>query len=172
MADDPRSRRPLKKSSNNLSSEKKEAPAPGSGLRGEAVPGEENRYRNILETMEEVYYEVDLKGKLTFFNSTAVKRLGFSNEEIMGMSYLSFTDRESAARLLDAHFRVYSTGEPVRALEWVFVNKYGERLPVESSVSLLRDSEGAPWGSGHSARHIRAEKDRGGPARQPGPVPA
>ena len=35
----------------------------------------EDRYRSILDNMEEAYYEVDLEGNFTFFNSTAAKIL-------------------------------------------------------------------------------------------------
>ena len=40
------------------------------------------RYRNIIESIEESYFEVDLKGHLQFFNARVMLDLGYSEEEI------------------------------------------------------------------------------------------
>ncbi|HVN72279.1 MAG TPA: PAS domain S-box protein [Desulfomonilia bacterium] len=106
----------------------------------------EERYRDILDSIEEAYFEVDLKGNLTFFNFTAVKRLGYSNEEMLGMSFHQFVDNENAMKVFDAFHKVFLTGETIKAFEWEFINKHGEKIAVESSVSLRRDENGSPIG--------------------------
>ena len=103
----------------------------------------EERYRNILDSMVEAYFEVDLKGNLTFFNSAAVKRLGYSNEEMMGMNFHQFVDDENARKVFDAFHKVFLTGKTIKAFEWEFINKHGEKIAVESSVSLQRDENGS-----------------------------
>ena len=112
----------------------------------DVVRKREERYRNILDSMVEAYFEVDLKGNLTFFNSTAVKRLGYSNEEMMGMNFHQFVDDENAKKVFDAFHKVFLTGETIKAFEWEFINKHGEKIAVESSVSLQRDENGSPIG--------------------------
>ena len=58
----------------------------------------EERYRNIIDNMEEAYYEVDLKGNFTFFNATAVTNLGYTDNVMMGMNFRQYVDEENAAR--------------------------------------------------------------------------
>ena len=44
----------------------------------DALKLSEEQYRTILESMQEAYFEVDLAGKLKFFNNSAAKILGYS----------------------------------------------------------------------------------------------
>ena len=118
----------------------------------------EERYRNILESMAEAYFEVDLKGNLTFFNSTATKGLGYTNEEMMGMNFHQFVDDENARKVFDAFHKVFLTGETIKAFEWEFINKHGEKIAVESSVSLRRDENSSLTGFRGVVRDISDQK--------------
>ncbi len=48
----------------------------------------EDRYRTILEQIQEGYYEVDLAGSCTFFTAPLSGILGYSEAELQGMNYL------------------------------------------------------------------------------------
>ena len=50
----------------------------------EALSESEEKYRTILHSIEEAYYEVDLAGNLTFFNDSLRKHLGYSKDELDG----------------------------------------------------------------------------------------
>jgi two-component system, cell cycle sensor histidine kinase and response regulator CckA len=118
----------------------------------------EERYRNILDSMEEAYFEVDLRGNLTFFNTTAVKRLGYTNEEVMGMSFRKFVDKENGEKVFVAFQHVFNTGETINVLDWDVINKYGEKIAVEASVILLRDDQGNPAGFRGVVRDVTQRK--------------
>ncbi len=111
-------------------------------LAEKALKESEDRYRNILDNMEEAYYEVNLAGDFTFFNARAVMRLGYTNDEMEGMNYRVFVDRENKKKLFETYANVYSTGKPIAGFDWEAISKKGERIPVESSVSLKRDNDG------------------------------
>ena len=49
----------------------------------ETLRQSEEKYRNILENIQEGYYEVDLAGNLTFFNNPFCRIYGYSKEELM-----------------------------------------------------------------------------------------
>ena len=51
----------------------------------ETLRESEEKYRSILESIQEGYYEIDLAGNLTFFNDSLCLLLGYSKEELMGM---------------------------------------------------------------------------------------
>jgi PAS domain S-box-containing protein len=52
----------------------------------ETLQQSEEKYRTILENIEDAYYEVDLPGNLTFFNDSLCRLVGYSEEELMGMN--------------------------------------------------------------------------------------
>jgi PAS domain S-box-containing protein len=78
----------------------------------DALKESEEKYRTILESIEDGYYEVDLAGKFTFFNDSICKILGYTNDELMGMDNRQYTEKENAERLYQTFNRVYKTGKP------------------------------------------------------------
>ncbi|MBW1737571.1 MAG: PAS domain S-box protein, partial [Deltaproteobacteria bacterium] len=61
----------------------------------EALRDSEEKYRTILESIEDGYYEVDIAGNFTFFNDSLSKILGYSKDELMGMNSRQYTDEEN-----------------------------------------------------------------------------
>ena len=118
----------------------------------------EERYRNILDNMEEAYYEVDLKGDLTFFNATAMTNLGYSNDEMMGMNFRKYVDKENEQKVFEAFHRVFVTGEPSKGVDWELISNNGEKKPIESSISLMKDANGNPVGFRGIIRDITERK--------------
>ena len=54
-----------------------------------ALQKNEEKYRNIIENIEEGFFELDLEGNLTFFNNSLCKITGYSHEELLGLNYCS-----------------------------------------------------------------------------------
>ena len=125
---------------------------------GEALLRSEERYRSILDNMQEAYYEVDLEGNFTYFNACAVKRLGYTDEEMQGMNFRRFVDQENARSMFETYHRVFLTGEPVRGFDWEAISKDGERIWVAASISLMHDDQGAPAGFRGIVRDITERK--------------
>ena len=124
----------------------------------EALRESEEKYRTILHSIEEGYYEVDLAGNLTFFNDTLSKHLGYSSDELMGMNNRQYMSAETAKQVYKTFNTVLKTGEPAKALDWEMIAKDGTKKSVELSVSLMRDSEGQPIGFRGVARDISERK--------------
>ena len=72
----------------------------------------EEKYRIILETIHESYFEVDLAGNFTFFNDSMCLLTGYSKEELLSMNHKQFTNKETAKEVFQAFNKVYTTGEP------------------------------------------------------------
>jgi len=129
----------------------------------EALRESEERYRTILENIEDGYYEVDLPGNFTFFNDSLCRMLGYSRDELIGMGNDRYTDQENRKKLFQAFNSVYRTGEPVKEFDWEVIRKDGRKVYGEVSVSLIRSSTGQPIGFRGIARDIterkRAEKE-------------
>ncbi len=124
----------------------------------EALRQSEERYRTILEDIEEGYLETDLAGHFTFVNDVVCKRLGYSREQLIGMNNRQLTDEETAKKLFQAFSEVYRTGEPSRGREWEIIKKDGTKWIYEFSASLIRNSEGRPIGFRGTSRDITERK--------------
>ena len=123
-----------------------------------ALRQSEEMYRNILENIEDGYYEVDLKGNMTFFNDPVANMLGYTREELMGINNREFMDPAVAKEVYLEFSKVARTGEPSRGFAYELNAKDGTKRIVEASVSLIRDSSGTPTGFRGVKRDITARK--------------
>jgi len=124
----------------------------------EALRESEERYRTILENIEDGYYEVDLRGDFTFFNDSLRRMLGYSKEEMLGMGNQQYTDEENRKKLFQAFNEVYRTGKSTKGFGWEVIRKDGSKLFSEVSVSLIKDSTEQPIGFRGIARDITERK--------------
>ncbi len=124
----------------------------------EALRQSEEKYRTILESIEEGYCEVDLAGNFTFFNDSMCRIFGYPKEELMGMSNRQYTDRENAKKLFQGFNQVYRTGKPHRGYDYEIIRKDGTKRYIETSVSLRKDASGNPIGFRGIARDITERK--------------
>jgi len=124
----------------------------------EALRLHEEKYRTILEEMQEGYFEVDFAGNFTFFNDSLWRYFGYSKEELMGMNYRQYTEKEHSKELFQTFNKVYSTGEPTEGFDWQIIKKDGTKRYVEASVSLRKDSLGKPIGFRGIARDVTERK--------------
>ena len=120
----------------------------------EALRESEEKYRTILESIEDGYFEVDIAGNFTFFNDSLCKIFGYSKDELMGMNNRQYTDEENAKELYQTFNTVYTTGKPDKGYDWEIIRKDGSKRYVEASVSLRKDSEGQPIGFRGIARDV------------------
>ena len=104
------------------------------------------KYRNILESIEEGYFETDLSGNFTFYNDATSRILGWRKSELPGMNVRDYTSRETAKKLFETFKQVYRTGKPCRAIEFEIITKDRTKRFIEMSVSLVRNAEGQPQG--------------------------
>jgi len=123
-------------------------------LARKSVEESEKKYRSILQSIEDGYYEVDIKGNFFFFNESMCKILGYSDQDLKGMNNRKFMSEETSKKVFQTFNQVYLTGEPTKALGWELIRKDGERRYVETSVSLIRNPKGEPIGFRGIARDI------------------
>jgi len=118
----------------------------------------EERYRAILDSITEGYYEVDLAGNFTFFNAAMSRMLGYAPSKLVGMNYRVYLDGEDAKKVYEVFGRVFRTGEPEKGFDYELIRQDGSRVPIAVSVSLIRDTDGRPSGFRGLARDISARK--------------
>ncbi len=99
----------------------------------------EEKYRTILENIEDAYYEVDLKGNFIFFNKVFPRLIGYSADDLIQMNYTRIVAKESAGNILKAFNLVYSSHRPEKEFGCELIHKNGQRLYCEVSISLKKD---------------------------------
>lgn len=112
----------------------------------EALRMSEEKYRSIIESVEDGYYEIDLDGSLTFFNDALLKIFGYPANELMGLNYNHYIDKEQLKAVQEGFNEVYRTGVSKQSFAYQMSRKSGERRYVETSISLVRNSEGEAMG--------------------------
>ncbi|MBP1711614.1 MAG: sensor hybrid histidine kinase, partial [Deltaproteobacteria bacterium] len=111
-----------------------------------AVRESEEKYRTILEDMEDVYFEVDIKGNITFVNPSSCKKSGYSERELLGMSFKEISVPDGIEMVMQYFGEIFQTGKTGKPLIWNLKKKKGEGGFFELVVSLIRDKQGNPVG--------------------------
>ncbi len=119
-----------------------------------ALRESEAKFRTIIETTPDGYYEVDLDGNYTFFNDSMCQILGYSRRQMQGMNHRDSLDEANAEKLTATFKRVLETGEPEKSLSWTLITADGSQRFVESSISLIKDPRGRPTGFGGFLRDV------------------
>jgi len=123
-----------------------------------ALRHSEEKYRSILENIQEAYFEVDLAGNFTFFNDSLCRMTGCSRDELIGMNYKFFSDMENSKNVFAAFHHVYKTEKSTEGFDWLIIRKDGSKRYIEASVSLKKDSSGHPAGFKGVIRDITERK--------------
>jgi PAS domain S-box-containing protein len=123
-----------------------------------ALRESEEKYRTILNSIQEGYYEVDLRGNMMFCNDSLCGIIGYGQDELIGMNNRAYMPPEAHKRVYETFLRVFNTGEPTKAFDWEVVTKGGAKKIVEASVTLIRDGKGVPLGFRGVVRDITERK--------------
>jgi PAS domain S-box-containing protein len=118
----------------------------------------EEKYRSILENIEDGYYEVGLEGNLRFFNEPVSEILGYPLEELDGLNNRDYLDEDEAKKVFNGFNSVYKTGNPIKDFSYQIKRKDGEQRIVETSITLIKNSSGEPDGFRGIIRDVTARK--------------
>ncbi|MDH3735370.1 MAG: ATP-binding protein, partial [Gemmatimonadota bacterium] len=119
----------------------------------------EEKYRNILETIQEGYFEVDLAGNFVFWNESLVQLLGYRRERMAGLNYRAYTRDAHSAAVFEVFSQVYRTGLPVTSFGWDILRPDGTRRYAEASAGPVRGEDDEIVGFRGIVRDVTARRD-------------
>ena len=123
-----------------------------------ALEESEEKYRTILESIEEGYFEVDLAGNFTFVSDSLCRIAGCSREELLGLNNRDYTSAETANEMYQIFNRTYLTGKPAKMVDYEIFRKGGSPRIMEMSASLIKDVTGKPMGFRGVVRDVTERK--------------
>ncbi|MCJ7833730.1 MAG: PAS domain S-box protein, partial [Deltaproteobacteria bacterium] len=110
----------------------------------ESLRVSEEKYRIIIENMEEGYFEVDLAGNYTFVNEAVCRYHGRTHEELMGMNNREYMSPETAKEVFTIFNEKYRLGTSAKRFDFGYeiIRKDGTARRMQMSASLKRDAAG------------------------------
>jgi len=111
----------------------------------EAMRESEDRYRTLVETMNDGLAIQDRDGVFTFVNNRLCEMLGLSRDELIGVHVMELLDEVSQNKYKE-EIRRRRQGERV-PYEIEFTRKDGSKVITRVSPQLITDQEGNPVGS-------------------------
>ncbi len=124
----------------------------------DALRESQEKYRTILESIEEGCFETDIDGNLTFFSNPFLKTLGYSRHELLGRNTSRYTSPDTAEKMNRITKRLKETGKPENVADYDVIRKDGSNVSLELSVSLLKDQDGLPMGYRGILRDVSERK--------------
>jgi PAS domain S-box-containing protein len=112
----------------------------------QALKESEEKYRTILNSVEDGYYEVDLTGNIELFNEPLSKILGYPLEELKGLNNRQYLDDDVAKEVFKGFNSVFQSGLSRKDFSYQINRKDGEKRFVETSISLRKVTDGQPDG--------------------------
>lgn len=118
----------------------------------------EEKYRTLLESIDEGYFEVDFSGKFTFVNDVLCRVFQYSRDELLEMNNKAYTNELTLSKLNEVFDNIYKTGCPAKVIDYDIIRKDGETRMLEMSVSLVKDSSEKPSGFRGILRDVTERK--------------
>jgi len=125
----------------------------------------EDKYRGIIESIKEGYFETDLEGHITFCNQALLDIAGYTREDLIGATFRTLAPPRTARAMRRIFGRVFKSGKDAKATHYEVFHKDGHTLIIEFAASLVRDQQGQPLGFRGVLRDVSeqvkaAEKER------------
>lgn len=102
-----------------------------------ALGESEERYRQIVETANDVIYRIDPRGYFVYANPCAVRVIGYSLDEIIGKHYLELVHPDYKKQALRFYLRQTREHIPASNFEFCAVRKDGGHVWLEQKVQLV-----------------------------------
>jgi len=118
----------------------------------------DKRYREIIENIEDGYFEVDLQGNYTYINDYICRYLGFSKKQLIGKSYTSMLNKKTYKEVYEIFNLVYKKNLPKGTFESKVIRNDGQERTFEGTFYLRYDTSGKKVGFYGFTRDISEKK--------------
>ena len=132
----------------------------------EALKESEGKYRDLVETSQDMIWSVDVEGRYTFVNAAVKQIFGYSPEEMIGRKFSDFKSPEQLVKDNEIFQRMLN-GESVFQYETIQLAKDSRPINLRANAIVVRDSEGNILGITGTASDITESKKAEEPYNKP-----
>ncbi len=118
----------------------------------------EIKYRDLVETSNDLIWKFDLSGIFTFLNTTWKSQLGYTLEEMLGKPFTHFQSPEQAAKDTVKFQEIMTTSIELVNYDSIVFSKSGQALNILVNARIQRDSTGNVCGVQGTATDITERK--------------
>jgi PAS domain S-box-containing protein len=125
----------------------------------EALLDSEQRYRNLVEKIDEYIAEADETGRCTYASPKIFDFIGYRPEEVIGKRPFDFMEPAEAERVGRIFVKKASKGEPFASLEHTMIHKNGTPVVMEVTGTPFFSEDGKLLGYRTISRDITKRKE-------------
>lgn len=118
-----------------------------------------DQYRNLIETANDLIYEVDYKGNIVYVNPFTVKSLGYLKKEIIGQNYLKFVRPDYIESVKEFYETIPENASDFNDLVFPVIKKDGDVIWVTQKVTIKKNDDIEKLGFTAIARDITLIKN-------------
>ena len=118
----------------------------------------QNQYRDLIESATDFIYEIDSEGKITYANPFTCKTLGYTKEEILNCSFVSFIKKDYKEQVVEFYSTLPENEKDYPDLVFPILKKDGKIVWVSQKVSVKREND-SKFGYSVIARDITLIKN-------------
>jgi PAS domain S-box-containing protein len=130
----------------------------------EALRHSEERFRALVENIQDIVMQLDLEGRLVYVGPAAELITGYTPQEALGRPAFEFVHAEDVPKAKEVFYNLLNRppdeGRLTTPFEHRIVTKEGEVRRVETLASVLRDATGRAMGVISTTRDITRRKSR------------
>ena len=124
----------------------------------QALRDSENRYRSIIENIDEGYCEVDPKGNITFFNDRLLDISGYSREELTSMNSKDMLEEKDVEKVFQYFADVFENETSQPEFTCLIRCKDDTRKFVGFTPTVIKDGRGNKIGLRSIVRDVDRQK--------------
>src|SRR4029079_13741359 len=104
-----------------------------------ALRASEEKYREIVENINDIVHATDEKGAVTYVSPSIQRNTGYSEDEIVGRFFTDFIHPEDLPRVMESFHKTLSGG--IEPLEYRILAKSGEVRWVRTHSGAIHAGE-------------------------------
>ncbi len=111
-------------------------------LAEEALRSSEERFRNLVENINDIYYVCDSQGRLRYGSPNLFSQSGYQPKELLGQSYVRLIAKEDRSRVVKFYLQGEKEGKQDLVTEFRARRKNGELKWMEQATRIVRNQQG------------------------------